>query len=147
MISPISNCNLTLDVAFVLIDCFAKTGHCYPVWVAGCYSWSYSNYPSLLVPLIVWHSYSLTKKERQHFCNVFIRISTDLITRSFFKYFLTYTARFEIDDKPCNNNSTDKYKSYNKPMCVILHNLKLNRNYQTKYVIMTLITDNTFYLF
>ena len=59
----------------------------------------------------------------------------------------TYTALFEINDKPCNNNSTDKYKSYNKPMCVILHNLKLNRNYQTKYVIMTLITDNTFYLF
>ena len=63
------------------------------------------------------------------------------------KYFLTYTARFEINNKPRNNNSTNKYKSYNKPMCVILHNLKLNRNYQTKYVIMTLITDNTFYLF
>ena len=63
------------------------------------------------------------------------------------KYFLTYTARFEIYDKPCYDNSTDKYKSYNKPMCVIIHNLKLNRNYQTKNVIMTLITDNTFYLF
>ena len=24
------------------------------------------------------------------------------------KYFLTYTARFEINNKPCNNNSTDK---------------------------------------